>query len=506
MIRLLIVDDEPLIRLGIKASVTEFSDFIEIVGDEYNGVGALEFLRSHEDLVDCILTDIKMPGMDGIELIKIVRKEFPQIKTIALSSYNDIVYVREAMKNGAMDYLLKHEIDGNNLAEKILALFYQEEFTDNKKNEIISTDTKKDAIKAAFMGRKFLYDLETRSAKVVFVIKIRQMSDDTMFEDGQLFSTMVVNLLEQHLKNKIYQGIIHIKDHLYAGLLDVDENEIYENDLEFCGLLMKKYLNLLVSIGVSAPFENKESIAGAFKQAEEALETSFFAKTNEYYYCEYLMLRNNDAKSALEKHIFKTAEALKDVDDKQIKRILKQAFRDLLMIRGSSREEITMAAEYFMIEVLEKAKVSSYYDKKKLSVLPDDYNIYDLWGVIENNLEYVKKMKHTSKKSSVKTKVLTYINDNYGKADMSLSKLSEHMNLSVPYLSRLFKEKFGMGFSEYLIQLRINRAIELIEEDQDISLQEVSFAVGIDNYNHFSKTFKKITGISPSEYRTKRNI
>lgn len=123
MIRVLIVDDEPLIRIGIRVSISECQERVKIVGEECNGAKALEFLRKQKAGVDCILTDIKMPVMDGIGLIRHVREEFPDVKVIVLSSYNDIDYVRDALKSGACDYLLKHEIDDKNLVGKLEQVF-----------------------------------------------------------------------------------------------------------------------------------------------------------------------------------------------------------------------------------------------------------------------------------------------------------------------------------------------------------------------------------------------
>lgn len=102
---------------------------------------------------------------------------------------------------------------------------------------------------------------------------------------------------------------------------------------------------------------------------------------------------------------------------------------------------------------------------------------------------------------SLKKKALEYINEHFDDVDLNLTKLAEYMNLSTSYLSRSFKNNMGVGFVEYLTKLRIEKAVEYIKNRGDLSMQEISLLVGFENYNHFSKTFKRVMGRSPSRFQ-----
>lgn len=314
MIRVLIVDDEPLIRIGIRVSMSEYEERVKIVGEECNGAKALEFLRKQKAGVDCILTDIKMPVMDGIGLIRHVREEFPDVKVIVLSSYNDIDYVRDALKSGACDYLLKHEIDDKNLVGKLEQVFGSQHLSQTEP-EGIETKNSEYSLRNIMKGTGPILDSPVELPALAFVFRIKKANNHLLEEGKTFFQSTVMNILSEGLGSPCHGKITIINDMTYAGLLPLEGNERYENNFEFCQMLLKKYLDMITQCGVSDVIRRSEEIPRAYTQACEAIDTSFFAREDACDYSEYRFLKKYECSPIFQEYTKKIKEAIRCGDN-----------------------------------------------------------------------------------------------------------------------------------------------------------------------------------------------
>lgn len=494
MIRVLIVDDEPLIRIGIKVSVSDVGDSVKVVAEEYNGARALEYLKRNANKVDCILTDIKMPVMDGIELIKRVKKDYPKIKIIVLSSFNDIDYVRDAMKNGASDYLLKHEIDDKNLVRKLEAIFGERELKGGEsfEEEQICAE---DRVKEMLTGAIFVSDPPVAFPAVVFSLDIKGANKELQEDGGQLLKVAVMNILQEYLSGSCNAIITALNPQKYAGLLPLDDGKCYENCFQFCAMLLKKYLNVVSHWGISDEFKNPREISKAYIESCAALEPRFFVSDKKDDYSEYGYLRNCDCKYVFSEYIKRLQKDKEKGDKAAAEANLEKLLAELLRYRGAKRQDI-INGFYGLIEELSGPRRGA-----DSLFLGTDENIFALYSAAKKAIFMDENSRQFHSEISIKNKAVEYINERYDDIELNLPKLAEYMCLSPSYLSRVFKSSVGMGFVEYLTKVRIEKAVQYIMSDADLSLQEISILVGFENYNHFSKTFKKVMGIAPSKLK-----
>lgn len=498
MIRVLIVDDEPLIRIGIRVSLSECGGKVKVVGEEYNGARALEFLRKQKGEVDCILTDIKMPVMDGIELIRHVKAEFPEIKVIVLSSYNDIDYVRDALKNGAGDYLLKHEIDDKNLAGKLEQVFGNEKQERSEEGTEADMEPGEQLLRNIMKGKEAVSGTPVRLPALAFVMRVKKANSNLLEEGRTLFRSAVMNILEEGLGTPCRGKIAVMDDMTYAGLLPLDGNERYENSFEFCQMLLKKYLDIITWCGVSDVFRRKEEIPEAYTQACAAVEVEFFPRRGACDYSEYRFLKKADCGPIFREYTKKIIESVKTGGNTAAETAFDELLRALSRCRGAKKEAIKSG-----FWALAEQAVSG------TGVMPDIRLLHEHDGSLCELCHTVKNIVLSSgdfygvpyTEYSIKKKAMRYINEHFDDADLNLTKLAEYMNLSTSYLSRSFKNNVGVGFVEYLTRLRMEKAVEYIKGRSDLSMQEISMLVGFENYNHFSKTFKRVMGCSPSGFR-----
>jgi len=211
MYNVFIVDDEPVIRFGLKASVDWNAEGLKLVGDYPNGEEALSAME--ENNPDILITDIKMPLMDGITLMKKAKAKFPNLKVILVSSYNDFDFVREGLKLGAVDYVLKPTLEPKDfvqLMRKTVGKIQQEERIEEQLGEITETKLAKQRrqmetrIKKAIISRRKL-DLEDfpdwikRKPLIVYM----EMNHLSQMEEefGGLFKSFILDEIQTHFYN-----------------------------------------------------------------------------------------------------------------------------------------------------------------------------------------------------------------------------------------------------------------------------------------------------------------
>lgn len=512
MLNVLIVDDESLIRLGIRTSFMPWTEQIRVVGDKSNGVQALEFIRKNPELVDCVLTDIKMPVMNGLELTREIKRNYPEIKVIILSSYNEIAFVKEAMLNGASDYLLKHEIDENNIIDKLENVFGKIRAESNASSvDDNEGASRNDMVQKALEGEycEPLFDKDAQ--KIVFVLEVvnAQKIIDLVYgsDGGRMLDLAIMNILSEYLSGQSDVEIIVEQSGRYTVVYQIKKGELYMNTVEFCGMLLKKYLNVVVRIGVSDVFRMTGDMKGAYEQAQEAIQGGFFAQPNQSYYADYRLTRNEDIEAVLNQNISDLKRILKEQDYISLQEFFSYMESMISSHRGADTMKIRKAylimAELLYNElVLQDRSLPQSLQRLKGRLLAAEA-LFQITAIMQQLSEALNLLTEAGSEnvSSIIKKSICYIEKNYGDDELSLSKVSGHLHLNAAYFSRLFKKEMGIGFVDYLTKVRIDKAISLIMDDYERSFQEVSLLVGYANYNHFSKTFKKVTGKSPSEYR-----
>lgn len=293
MLKVLIVDDEILIRVGVKSCLDWEENGFEVVGLAEDGIKALNLIA--EAAPDIILTDIKMPNMDGLELIKVLRRDYPQIKVIVLSCYNELDYVKQAMKLGAEDYLLKLSVQPETLLEIMNRMkttikqqreeelkTIQAEKTISLNRQILKDNHYKKLLNGFCSTEEFLQALKQLDVKLVFdrywVVCCRTNDQQSKKSFGQqpLRDYSFCNIVLEVLADLCQCDIAEIDQGYFVLMITNNKDLDLTTVCQKVGATVNKYLNTLVSFGISQGETCIGKLREQYRQARCALEYMFY--------------------------------------------------------------------------------------------------------------------------------------------------------------------------------------------------------------------------------------
>lgn len=519
MKKILIVDDEFLVRLGLKTSIDWTKYGYVIAGEANNGKEALEI--NEKIKADLILTDIKMPIMDGLELIKAVKRINPKVQTIILSHYDEFSYAQEALKLGAFRYILKSELNKTNLETIIKDLFYaqgeeylpptmdteeekQESYIKNQLWPLLSESDNLSPI-GATSSPIGLFKIESYYI-VVGSCKILSLSQDAR----KVFPKTVKLMLSEALVGSVSYGDYNAGQFQFISLVPrIKADPSSDRLMESCSLIIRnirQYYAIPAVMGISSPGIPRDfnRLTG---EAFEAMKMCFFSEkdtitsyrslplTESQVFPPYIDYSNlvelidaGRKEEILEyiQSIFHTLRNLKNIH------YVHDAFIELLFIGKSIcekyhiKEQASLSTEKFDYEVFTNFEF----------IADVELYIYELFLALLNGRKTGK-----STYSFIVKKSITFIQNNY-KQSITLLDAAKAIEVSYSYLSFLFKQETGINFNMYLSRYRVEQAKQLLEATS-MKIYEVADAVGFSDPYYFSKVFKEITGMSCKEYRDK---
>ena len=531
MYRILLIDDEPLIRLTIKSLGPWESHGFEIASEACDGLDAFEKFNHEGNDFDLIVTDISMPKMNGLELIREIRILNTMKPIIVLSSYNDFKLVREAFKLGIQDYVLKSELDFNTL----LSLFKKTTHLgdSNKKNHLITQKS------IQFYKQKFLENIilgniqpdnegqfesfNINIPKVNITVAVLTIDNYKTLENnldafalGNIIESVHKLLLQKADEYKLGEAV-KIEESKYVFICGfANENSIanvfqkvssfLSNFKHACGML----LNVSLTIGISDVDNGYDKIPMLYKQAVLANNLKIVNGKGNIYFQQNLIKAvppANYEEITFSQHERDLMDALYNLDENKIEESLNSIFKVL-----KSHPDINKVLHTYLAIFL---KTIGYLQRNTFFVYDNDIAIVEEMGLFETIEEihhYIKfkfldiykqiKESHTHSTSKINI-VKEYLRHNYYR-DLSLKSVSEYIHVSESSLSRLFSTT-GETFISYLTKIRIEKAKELLKNDT-LTIQEVSEAVGYVNQEHFSRIFKKYTGYSPIKFRNGNHV
>ncbi|MCM3111805.1 response regulator transcription factor [Lederbergia lenta] len=506
--KVLIVDDEVLIRQGIKYYVNWEEEGFQIVGEAANGSEALELIEKTQPHI--VITDIVMPIMDGEDLTKIIRKDYPDIQVIVLSSFSDFEYVRSTFQSGVTDYILKPKLEGAELlkalkkaANKLTGFQVLHKSYDDNLSPI-------DHILATIMSG-FSEDIDEDIIKDTFQEKYYSILGISMTHKEDTNGQMVKDHVEQALN-------IHFGDIATYPLMKEDYDLAY---------ILNFKLNKLPIIRRNMQ-ELSTSLSGTIKGISLSLSEPYNAikDTNKKYQESISTLKNCrfyfPDKSVFIYDELPAAPALKETFN--LNRFI-EVFK-----RGEFNESFLYLNDYvdylshqFTKDVHEfKSFIGNiifnitvllgnlHYDNKQLDKEKYQYftsineavDIHETVGYLHSFLEEVNEViisKMNDKSDTNIQKLLDYIDQHYAEP-LNLTEMANHFHFNPSYLSSYFSTHHSVGFNEYLNRVRIEKAKDCLRSGK-ISISEISGMIGYSDHSYFCKVFKKMTGMSPSSYR-----
>lgn len=529
MVTVMIVDDEILVRVGLKSCLDWEKHGFEVIAQAEDGVSALKQIKKRQP--DILLTDIKMPNMDGLELIKIIREQYPDMKIIVLSCYNEIDYVKEAIRMGAEDYLLKLSLEPGTLLRVMNrakeAVVKSEK--DGQKPGVYGSEIKtnrniiKDSIYRTFTDGLITageFNDELRSLGVdldfsnYFVVCCGMDTHGrTQFKktqkDSHLLRCSFRNIAEEIFSNYCRFDIAETANGNFIIIAQTSNYCVLDEIFRQLNNATKKYLNITVSFGISSECSGINDLRDKYREACCALQNRF--------YCGRESITQYDGI-----HNFVSGDIFMDYEDECM---LLNALENMdtagaLSITDGFLDGIAAGWKYtpesVRHAVAEVAHALSKTAKKyKLQdsinnagfgqIIPNTSKIETLSEIKEllrqyivclvNLLSEAKLKYHRPEIARVKSYIAEHTDEN-----ITLDKAAEISGLSKCYFSTVFKKEVGETFTDYLNKVKMEKARELIL-DYRLRSYEAAERVGIRDESYFSKLFKKYIGESPSRIR-----
>ncbi len=533
MLKVIIVDDEALIRIGIKSCIDWESHGFKLVGQAEDGGKAIELIKMvHPDIV---ITDIRMPNKDGLEVLDFIRANYPEIKTVVLSCHNDIDFVKKAIKLGAEDYSVKLSMGPENLFEVLgrLRLSIENEKRDipeaaDKKQEIkrnvipIKEDLYKQLILESMSPKNHLREIKKTGVEFIynnFIVLCCEIDDfsaallKSQISDRHLFKISFINIVEECMTNYCKGDTANIDGSRYVIVLNYpdqyDTEKIMEVTKDFCNKVnsvLKMYLNYSISFGISDAFEGYKEIINNYKKASFALKYKFYhGRESIIFYKDTVIFNNEDIvfDSKDERELLSSLERL---DSEGAKEVIKKFINSFDSLKGFDPAKIKKAAVLILHSLFMFASQCrigaelAYLQGKEyfFDIAIKDETIEDIKCWFDTFLDqFIQCLANTERWEIVQIK--QYISENV-EENITLDKAAKMCNISKCYFSSIFKKVTNENFTDYLNRAKMLRAKELIQEE-GLKTYEAAFRVGIENESYFSKLFKKHIGINPSAIR-----
>lgn len=534
MTKILLVDDERMIRKAIVNNIDWSRHGVQIVDDVANGEEAL--LVMAKEAVDIVITDIRMPIMDGLKLTEAIRTNYPKTRIIILSGYDDFEYARTAIKQGVQDYLLK-PVSEEELIPSIRKL--EKEIVNEYKNEReIFLSKKLLQENKVLIWTKVLQDLVHGGNSEEIMVRAKKLG---MNLEGPLFGVILVSADNYNVKYNSHEGeqpqlqrfaIYNVFEELFRERLsgtvaysgDEDVIAIYSTK-RFMKTRMyevlrniKKTISDVLGVDVSMALGNEvgtmEDIPKLYKTAISVSKQNFYAGKSQVCIGDIAVEYKEQSwiykRADYEREFMK--ELAKGSSDGTI--IVWQKIADFFRAEKTSAEVvqdacIRLCKDMFVhlidlgitIKDEEHGSDENYYyvgdiQKKKFF---DDVSEYmeEIIRDIHAKIERVAEKKY----SYMVRLAMSYLESNYSK-DISLTEVSDVIGVSANYFSKIFKKEVGINFVDWFNQLRIEKAKDILLKNT-YKVYEVAEMVGYSEYKYFITMFKKYTGKTPKQFREK---
>jgi two-component system response regulator YesN len=528
MISVMIADDETLARVGLKTMIPWEKYGFHLVAEAENGKVALDLALQLKP--DIIITDIKMPLLNGVELISALREQLKETKFIVLSSYGDFDYVKEAMLIGAEDYVLKLEMEPEPFAELLNKVKGKIEAERSKHKEERADEWYKRRNLPAlreklFQNLLFSYYINEDEVQVQFdyldiklyaenlvclLVRVenRELYEKYDVDDRYVLTYGVTNMIEEILQNyppayvtstnSMEFTIIHS---IKAGS-EIETNYAAEKLAIHLESALKTFFNFKSRIGISEACSSLLKLKSAYRQASTALDQGFSELKRSIHHYQ----RQLDAGHTVsfEEEFKQIEKAFHVLDGEMLTKAFDQFIQKIDDSRFNKSEESLRGSCWsltFMVTVWEKEFTGKDLDRNvPLSSLEQFRTLDDFrnW-ILELKEKVISLLHHIDDGKNIVVRAKKYMLKHYDK-DISLKTVSQHHNISPNYLSSLFKRTTNENFIDFLIHVRIEEAQHLLK-NSSCKIYEVGMKVGYPDAYYFSKIFKKVTGLTPQEYR-----
>lgn len=533
-IKVFLVEDEVIIRSGVKKSINWEQEGYEFVGEASDGELAYPMILKEKP--DILITDIRMPFMDGLELSRLVKKELPDIKILILSGYDEFEYAKKAIKIGVTEYLLK-PISAAKLTEVLNAVAE----TIRQENE------EKNLLETYFAEMR--ENIERDKMRLFEKLLMGDLSMGEILEAGERFG---MNLGASCYKIVLFKILANLENHVYAEQMvdacsSVEQAAsmmegvyVFQRGVEGWAFLltaqdeksmeesakilyqnlkqaMKNYTQLEYFGGIGSTVPRIRSLKQSFREADRAFAARFVEETNQ------IISQKEFEKSQMEEglkmqgvvQIGKSREMLQKFLSNGTREEVK-AFSDAYISRIEEENiRSTMVRQYVVIDVCivilsfcERISSANRLQEEAEELQKMMQKIHSLSEIkkyvvrLLNEAIELRDAESGRRYSDLIAAAKKEIENHYMTEEISLNTVAISVGMSPSYFSSIFSKEAGKTFVEYLTEVRIEKAKEFLM-CSSMKTSEIGYEVGYKDPHYFSYIFKKVQGCSPKEYRAR---
>lgn len=510
----MIVDDEVTIRRGLIGYIDWESLSCSVEADFENGQLAIEYLQNHP--VDLIISDIKMPGADGIELSRYVHEHHPETRVILYTGYSDFDYAQSAIEYGVADFIVKPS-NMDKIIQTIQKNIEKIEIRRQKEHHISTLETQLEDVKENeklnfiknFIEGEDMDPVTLEKALVRYNIHINsyclllyRIKRQKTIDHNQTiqFINLSMSELNQYtfkLNNTTYGTLVAFEKRPKLDPIHQLRDKCSEiNDF------VTNYINGSIFIGVSDVHHSLSDAPIAFMEAQRCLDNSFYGNNPLTFYSKLKDINNNP--THIELNLDRISQHISKGDEEKAIQVITYMFRAM----ADSREPVdyikSMGIAMYTVSmgVVKKHNLSSediFTDSEPYHDILKAEQIDDLIDVLSSMIHTIINYLSEGNNNYIIKQTLKYMNENY-QSPIKLKDIADHIHINSSYLSRLFKDKTSQTVTQTLRNIRIEKAKELLLDGSN-KTYEIASEVGFDDAAYFSYVFKQETGYSPSDYR-----
>ena len=545
MLKIFLAEDEVVVRETIKRMIPWEELGFELVGEAADGEMALPLLIRQQP--DLLITDIKMPFMDGLTLARLAKKEIPGLKVVILSGYDDFNYAKQAIGIGVEDYLLK-PITKNALIERLSEIRsrYEHEKTQKeyyekfqREMQAYEKNSSRDFFEALVDGSMDMMEVYKRAEKLgldivaeAYNVLIFTMNCDEDFsgqrDEYSSWEAESLELLENFFAG--HSSAMLFQSNIFSyGVLLKGQRETIEENTRACVDEIRKILSRqdgrrewFLAVGQSV--ERLSQIQKSYHTASRAFSQRYLYDENILYYDEMETMEHPGGQAETEDNAY-----LQKVDVNALNPAILQKFlsnglqeetenfvKDYFYAIGQEPMESLVFRNYVILNV--RFSVISFIkglgcDTNEMESADTEEVLAESGKNMESAIAYAKKMisqaieirdqNSGNKNRSILKTAVDFIDSHYMDEEISLNTVANVANVSSNHFSALFSQNMGQTFIEYLTTLRMNKAKELLR-CTGMRSSEIAGEIGYKDAHYFSYLFKKTQGMTPSDYRKAR--
>lgn len=535
MIKIFLVEDEVVMRNGIKNNIPWEKEGLLFAGEASDGELAYPLIKKVQP--DILITDIRMPFMDGLELSELVKKEFPRIKIIILSGYNEFDYAKQAIHIGVTDYLLK-PITASKLLEavkKVAEVIEREREEENMleryrlemaENTVLDRQrlfkdlvTSRISFKEALERGEQLGMELSASFYQLMLFKLIPSGPSSVWSDRVLSCQEAI---EERMEGRQHILVFDRGEEGWAFILTGESEQEVERRTRDCaaglGDLVRTYKDIQFFGSIGGCVNRLGDLQQSYGQAGRAFASRFFSEMNQVVSYSEMEQVYSAAGEAIDIHSVDGSK----VNRRTLEHFLKQGtveeaasfVEEYFQNIGEKNYHSFMFRQYIIMDCYLCARTFLEELGMDMKNLPRE--VTDMEGTLKesHSMETLKErlvslFKETmslrdgqtaSKYSQVLEEAMAFIRENYAKEEISLNTVASRVNISPSYFSSIFSQEMGVTFVEYLTSVRMERAKELLM-CSNMKTSEIGYEVGYKDSHYFGYLFKKTVGCTPKEYR-----